>query len=469
MALSLGLLLLFLFLFLKKAYSDELESLKRETSLLFVNSIQGIQGEAFDKLIVHKMEGLPDSTIRMKWRTSVGKPHDSLKVITSFRQEERIFRTQGDSSFKIILRNEKAPTANPDIKGALSVIISMDDKKMRDDSVCLPGLEQQKVLPLLEKNFNAAIVRSGLPVHFQIQRMGADSSIQTKGFLAGTYTDIVSGEQFGLLLSDYQHYIWKQMAPQTLFACFLFAIVTLAFLFIFQTMRQQQRLAEQKNDFIRNVTHELKTPIATVSVAIEALQNFDALQNPARTQEYLDISRMELSRLSLLVDKVLRMSLFEKGEPELKLEPVDLKSLIEEILASMKLQFEKYGAKVGFSTSGADFSLEGDRLHLASVVYNLLDNALKYSPKHPDISLKLEQQEHQLTFQVQDQGRGIPTAYLEKIFEKFFRVPSGDVHNVKGHGLGLSYVAGVVQQHRGAIRVESREGAGACFTITLPK
>lgn len=469
MALSLGLLLLFLFLFLKKAWSDELEALKRETSLLFVNSIQGIQGEAFDNLIVQKMEGLPDSAMRIKLRAAAEKPQDSLKVITAFRLEERILKTPGDTTFRLILRNEKGPTANPDIKGALSVIISLDHKEMRDDSVSLSDLGQQKVLPLLEKNFEAAILRAGLPIRFQIQRMDVDSSTQTKGFLAGTYADIVSGEQFGLLLVDYYSYIWGKIVPQTLFACFLFAIVALAFLFIFQIMRQQQRLAEQKNDFIRNVTHELKTPIATVSVAMEALQNFDALQNPARTQEYLDISRMELARLSLLVDKVLRMSLFEKGEPELKLEPVDLKNLIEEILASMKLQFEKYGAKIGFSTSGADFSLEGDRLHLASVVYNLLDNALKYSPKHPNISLKLVQQEHQLTFQVQDQGQGIPTAYLEKIFEKFFRVPSGDVHNVKGHGLGLSYVAGVVHQHRGAIRVESREGAGACFTITLPK
>jgi two-component system phosphate regulon sensor histidine kinase PhoR len=203
-------------------------------------------------------------------------------------------------------------------------------------------------------------------------------------------------------------------------------------------------------------------------VAIEALQNFDALESPERTQEYLAISQLELNRLSLLVDKVLRMSLFEQGEPELKTEPLDLRLLVEEVLSAMKLQFEKYRAEVGFSVSGTDFSLRGDRLHLVSVLYNLLENALKYSPLPPKITVSLAHSEHQLTLQVKDQGRGIPSEYQSRIFEKFFRVPTGDVHDVKGHGLGLNYVAGVVQLHQGSIEVESKEGRGTAFTVRLP-
>ena len=134
-------------------------------------------------------------------------------------------------------------------------------------------------------------------------------------------------------------------------------------------------MTELKNDFIQNVTHELKTPIATVGVAIEALQGFDAISSPERTQEYLDISKNELSRLSLLVDKILRTSLFEKNEPVLNLEPLDLKTLTEGILSSMKIQFEKLNATVETEYIGESFMVNGDPLHLSSVVYNLLDNA----------------------------------------------------------------------------------------------
>ncbi|MCC6280067.1 MAG: HAMP domain-containing histidine kinase, partial [Saprospiraceae bacterium] len=195
---------------------------------------------------------------------------------------------------------------------------------------------------------------------------------------------------------------------------------------------------------------------------------FDALQNPQRTQEYLDIAGMELNRLSLLVDKVLRISLFEKQEPELRSEPIDLKILVEEILHSMRLQFEKCRAQVQFLPEGNFFALKGDRLHLVSVVYNLLDNALKYSTQHPEIRIGITHENQQLSLRVEDNGIGIPPAFQERIFEKFFRVPTGDVHDVKGHGLGLSYVAGVVRLHGGSIAVESRENAGTCFTIVLP-
>jgi signal transduction histidine kinase len=374
-----------------------------------------------------------------------------------------------DSTFRVTVNRKQMISNNPDIKGSLSVILNLDHRKIAGDSLGLPcpPVDSGKILLKLDQQFGKALAGSGLPVRYQILHLNRDSIFNQGQFMAGTYQDVVSGERYGAALSGYKAYLFQQMAPQIAFSLVLFGCIALAFWFIFQTMRQQQRLSEQKNDFIRNVTHELKTPIATVSVAIEAMQHFDALENPDRTREYLDISRLELSRLSLLVDKVLRMSLFEKGEPELKLERFDFKSLIEDILNSMKLQFEKHGARVGFQTTGTDFSLEGDRLHLASVVYNLLDNALKYSPSKPEIAVGLVQNAGGLTLEVRDHGIGIPEAYRDKIFEKFFRVPSGDIHNVKGHGLGLSYVAGVVSKHRGSISVDSREGAGTCFTINL--
>ncbi|MBK7407092.1 MAG: HAMP domain-containing histidine kinase [Saprospirales bacterium] len=264
------------------------------------------------------------------------------------------------------------------------------------------------------------------------------------------------------------------MTPQILFALLLFASVLLAFYVVYKSLLKQQRLTELKNDFIRNVTHELKTPITTVGVAIEALSDFNVLDHPERTREYLDISKHELNRLSILVDKVLKMSHFEDAEPELKLADFDFKDLIDEVLNSMKLHFEKLGAQVDFQTQGDVFPIEADQAHLTSVVYNLIDNALKYSPGRPVIHIHLSAHglDYQLT--IHDEGIGIPPEYLDRIFDQFFRVPTGDRHNVKGYGLGLSYVASVIRQHHGRIEVESnpdshRDGKGTQFTITLPR
>jgi two-component system phosphate regulon sensor histidine kinase PhoR len=206
-----------------------------------------------------------------------------------------------------------------------------------------------------------------------------------------------------------------------------------------------------------------------VNVALEAMKNFNAMNDPVKTREYLDISLGELQRLSLLVDKVLRISMFENSEIRLNTEAVDLYSLVKEVASSMRLQFEKNAAEVNIENEGIDMTVKADRLHMMSVVYNLFDNALKYSGDNPKISVRIVDMGNQAELIFSDNGMGIPAAYREKIFEKFFRVPHGDTHNVKGYGLGLSYVAQIVQQHKGSIHVESEEGKGSTFIIKIPK
>ena len=171
----------------------------------------------------------------------------------------------------------------------------------------------------------------------------------------------------------------------------------------------------------------------------------------------------------MLIDKVLRMAVFEKKGVEMKLETFDLKELVEDILASMRLQFQKQRAKVSFATAGENFVLEADRIHLTSVIYNLVDNALKYSQENPVIELNLKNSATHLTIAIKDNGIGISPEFREKIFEKFFRIPTGNMHNTKGYGLGLSYVASVIQNHYGEIKVESKLGEGSCFLLSLPK
>jgi two-component system, OmpR family, phosphate regulon sensor histidine kinase PhoR len=273
---------------------------------------------------------------------------------------------------------------------------------------------------------------------------------------------------YRLTLENKTTYLLKKLMLPILFSLVLVGITIVSFVLLYRSVVRQRRLAELKNDFISNVTHELKTPIATVGVAIEALKNFNAIHDPQRTKEYLDISQNELQRLSLLVDKVLKLSMFEKKEMELKKEQFDCKQLAEEVMNSMRLQFEKYHAKVKLHTEGENFTVEADKLHITSVIYNLLDNALKYSSENPVIDVYLRSNPQYLEFSVRDNGIGIPPAYKEKVFDKFFRVPSGDKHNVKGYGLGLSYVSEVIRRHQGQVFVESELGKGSTFTAKFP-
>jgi two-component system phosphate regulon sensor histidine kinase PhoR len=273
---------------------------------------------------------------------------------------------------------------------------------------------------------------------------------------------------FKLVNGNTVPYLLKRLSSPILFSVFLIGLTVISFVLLYRNMKKQQRLAELKNDFISNITHELKTPIATVGVAIEALKNFNAMQNPERTKEYLDISSNELQRLNLLVDKVLKLSMFEKKEIQLNIEPLDLKALTDEVLASMRLQLEKRNASVTLSHSGSSF-IEGDKLHLLSVIFNLVDNALKYSPENPQIKIDIAEKENNLELRIADNGLGVPDEYKSKVFEKFFRVPAGNVHNIKGYGLGLSYAASVINKHGGTIQATNNDGGGTIFIITLPK
>ena len=269
------------------------------------------------------------------------------------------------------------------------------------------------------------------------------------------------------LMNTFNYYFGKLKLP-LLFSLLLIGITIASFVLLYRNMMRQKRLADLKNEFISNITHELKTPIATVGVAIEALKSFNAIDNPVRTQEYLSISQNELQRLNLLVDKVLKLSMFEKKEVELKYELLNLPDIVDEVVASMRLQIEKHRAVVSVNTEG-DCSLQADRLHLLSVVFNLLDNALKYGSDAPQIKINMEEKENSIELKVADNGIGIPADYVNKVFDKFFRVPHGDTHNAKGYGLGLSYVAHVIKKHKGTISVQSETGKGSTFVINLPK
>ena len=246
-------------------------------------------------------------------------------------------------------------------------------------------------------------------------------------------------------------------------------LITLgSFGFALYTIFNQKRLSEMKNDFIGNMTHELKTPISTVSLAIEALQNFDVLNNKKRTQQYLDISKNETARLGMMVDKVLKISAFEKKEIKLNFEITDTHQLIQQITENVEILINNKGGHLHLDLSAEKYQIEADQIHLTNVIYNLIDNAIKYSLEKPEITVFTKDSGNQLMMAVQDRGIGIAGNQQKRIYDKFYRVHTGNVHNVKGYGLGLSYVADIVKKHNGTIKLESEPDKGSLFKIFFP-
>ena len=324
----------------------------------------------------------------------------------------------------------------------------------------------------------------GLGLTFDVFRLEKDSLTPKKSdaLLVTTHGGDrgLSRQKLTVAVYGFKPLIIKKLYLEIGFAALVFALISLSFWLIYRSLKNQEKLTQLKNDFISNVTHELKTPLTTVGVAIEALSNFDALKNPEQTREYLDISKNELSRLGLLVDNILRMSAFEQKEFELNFEQLDLADLIAQVLDSMRILFERHQANVTFDVPpDVDFMIRGDRTHLTSVVYNLVENALKYGGKNivaeiatpPSLAVTQAQYnaKSEVIFSIKDDGVGIAEEYQDKVFEKFFRVPTGNVHNTKGYGLGLSYVASVVAKHGGKIELQSAENKGSRFTIRFPK
>jgi signal transduction histidine kinase len=257
--------------------------------------------------------------------------------------------------------------------------------------------------------------------------------------------------------------IWRQICLSAL----LILINILAYAFLLDIIFRQKRLAEMKDDFVNNMTHELKTPIAIISAAVEGMQSFNALQDKEKTNRYLETSGKELNRLNDLVTKVLHMASYEKKDIQLSKEKIEVNELIDEIIESFKSHTDKV-FNINFANSSSVKYLEADRTHFRNAISNLIDNAIKYSNEQVDIVIHCFSDVKYLHISVSDNGIGIPSAQLSQIFDKFHRVSTGNLHNVKGTGLGLSYVKYVIEMHGGKVAVKSIQGTGSEFTISIP-
>ena len=268
---------------------------------------------------------------------------------------------------------------------------------------------------------------------------------------------------------DMNSYIFSSvrfMVPSMIFTFVL--IVT--FIFTIVVIFRQKRYSEIKNDFINNMTHELKTPIASISLASQMLNDEIVPKNEMMMKHLSTVINDETKRLRFLVEKVLQMSMFDRKKAVFKKKELDLNEMVETVANSFTLRVEHTGGKIYTDIGAVDSTIYVDEMHFQNVINNLLDNAVKYRrPDQPiDIYMKTWNDKEHVCLSIKDTGMGIKKENLKKVFDKFYRVHTGNVHDVKGFGLGLAYVKNIVDLHNGEIKVDSEYGKGTKFTIKLP-
>ncbi len=286
---------------------------------------------------------------------------------------------------------------------------------------------------------------------------------------SGSLAEGLSTEELLIIVVPHvKNIIWKQMywmiIGAVLFTCIIFA----AFFITIRALLNQKKLSEIKSDFINNMTHEFKTPLATISLAVDALKNEKVINDRVKMDYFSGIIKDENRRMNKQVETILQAALLDKQEIQLNEKPVHIHDLINAAVNNIRLPLNEKNGKLETCFNATNDLLMGDEVHLINIINNLLDNAIKYSKENLAIKLSTQNINSHLRIKIEDNGIGMNKETLHRIFEKFYRAHTGNIHNVKGFGLGLSYVKIIIDAHKGKIKAESIPGKGSCFIIDLP-
>jgi two-component system, OmpR family, phosphate regulon sensor histidine kinase PhoR len=271
---------------------------------------------------------------------------------------------------------------------------------------------------------------------------------------------------FGVRFPTKSNFVIANIRLSLLFSIIL-SFAVLFFGYAMYVILQQKRLSELQTDFINNMTHEFKTPIASIGLSVEVLNKNEKIKEDGKLQNYLKIIKEQTDRLNNQVEKVLQIAKVQQNNLDLNKETINLVVLIETVKRSALLSYEKLNGRIEFEHSETQILINADKHHLTNILFNILDNSLKYNNKTPVARVSLKQEGKKVLLQVSDNGIGIDKKHLKHIFERFYRVPTGNVHNVKGFGLGLFYVKKIVDLHGWKISISSEKGAGTILTIQI--
>ena len=319
----------------------------------------------------------------------------------------------------------------------------------------------------IDIDYEYGIYSRGLPTKVKSKRFKYDKSSIYKSAI---FKNSEGNSDFTLSLSfpkKKKFLIQSIMGMAALSLLFTLIIVVAYSGAIYQLIRQKQ-ISEIKSDFINNMTHEFKTPIATINLAVEAIRNPQIISDESKVERYLQMIRDENKRMHAQVENVLRISKLEKNQLDISKDRVNAHDIIKKAIAHVQLIVQDRGGYIEPHLNAERSEVLANDVHFGNVMVNILDNAVKYSPEAPKIDVYTEVAKNYIIISVQDQGAGMSKAVLKKVFEKFYREHTGDIHNVKGHGLGLAYVKKIVEDHQGEVYAESEKGKGSTFYIKLP-
>jgi two-component system, OmpR family, phosphate regulon sensor histidine kinase PhoR len=282
--------------------------------------------------------------------------------------------------------------------------------------------------------------------------------------------NLTANEWIIIVVPNVTDIVYKGLRGNIVVAILFTLVICAAFYLTLHTMLRQKKLSEIKNDFINNMTHEFKTPIATISLAVDAIRNEKVQRDSQKLSYFSEIIKEENQRMNRQVETILKSALMDRQEVQLNLKPLHVHTIIRDVADNFMLRLHEKQGTLEMDLAAQDDLIDGDEVHISNLVNNLMDNAVKYGKENvpPKICITTTSNNKNFIFKIEDNGIGMTRETVKRIFEKFYRAHTGNIHNVKGFGLGLSYVKTVVEGHEGHIKADSTLGKGSSFTIELP-
>ena len=382
---------------------------------------------------------------------------------------------------------ENAPVksvSKPDIsykkEGSLELLdkvsFEINFREIVENKSLFERISQQKLQQLLAFELNKAEVKT--PYEYAVNSNGLTTKLKSEAFSfdknntfsVPILTDIDGKSKYQLLVSfpEKKKFLFSELIGITTLSIIFTLIIIIAYSSALSQLIKQRQISEIKTDFINNMTHEFKTPIATINLALDAIKNPKIIDDKEKVFRYLQMIRDENKRMHAQVENVLRISKLEKNELDIQKEAYDINEIIEVAIDHVNLILEDKSGVISKHLDAKRTTVLLNDVHFTNVIVNILDNAIKYSPENPNIDIYTENIKDLLLIKIKDRGLGLNKSTINRIFEKFYREHTGDLHNVKGHGLGLAYVKRIVEDHNGQISVESEKGKGSTFIIKIP-
>jgi two-component system phosphate regulon sensor histidine kinase PhoR len=338
-----------------------------------------------------------------------------------------------------------------------SVLLRMESLPM--DSLIILALEEYGITA---DAVYGAFDRYGQPAYLE-----GNSEIYREELIGEGYGVALGPLQFRVYFPNLKKHLLKSQLGAFVLSGFMLLVITIGLIYVMRSVLKSKELVRIRRDLMNNLTHELKTPISTIGLASEALGDPDLVLDEEQQTYYIGMIRGENKRLGVLVEKVLQASLTDSKSMKLYMQQVNVHDIIKEVVRNVTMQVRRNGGKIDLNIKASNPVIQADNIHLTNVIFNLIDNAIKYSPEGAQIEISSFQTDDGIELRISDNGLGIPKEFLGKVFERLFRVPTGNVHDVKGFGLGLSYVKNVVERHDGTIYVESEPNSGSTFIMKL--